>query len=98
MNARRRNGLKRHAIQRARERYGVRLELEDIGAMNAIIRTGICRVIEHRSRRRGRKVFIKTLCGTTLPAVYDPVIGTIVTFLPQDAAEVRRALVTHTSK
>jgi|HubBroStandDraft_2_1064218.scaffolds.fasta_scaffold00132_26 hypothetical protein len=60
--------------------------------MNVIIRTGICRVIEDRSRRRGTKVFIKTLSGATLPAVYDRTLNTIVTFLPWEAKEVQRAL------
>jgi hypothetical protein len=93
MNAARRKSLKRHAIRRARERYDVGLEFEDIESLSQIIRLGLCRTIENKSRRRGQKVLIKSLCGTMMAAVYDPKIGTIATFLPWQATEVQRALV-----
>lgn len=82
----------RHAVRRARERYDIWLEIEDIQAMNQIIRSGLCWTIETRSKRRGKKVIIKWLNGAYLAAVYDPKKRTIATFLPWQAAEVRRTL------
>src|SRR5690242_4482776 len=92
MNSKKRMSVKRHAIRRARERYDVWLEIEDINAFNQIIRAGLGRTIEDRSKRRGLKVFVTSLCGVEMAAVYDPKKTCVATFLPLHAAEVRRAL------
>lgn len=86
-----RDRLKRHAIQRARERYDVWLEMEDIGALNSIIRAGLGRPFG-KGKRGAEKFFVTSLCGATLPAVYLRHRNCIGTFLPWDSSEVTRAL------
>ncbi len=90
MGAKRRNGMKRHAIRRADERWGARLNLEDIGSLNVLIRMGLGRPIASRSRRHGRKLWITTLDWVRLPVVYDDRVNTIVTVLPPHAKELQR--------
>lgn len=91
-NAERRVRIKCHAIRRARERWGAFLTVEDIGVLNAVIRSGLGRGIERRGRRHGRKFFVTTLDWITIPVVYDDKIHCIVTVLPSYAKEVQRAL------
>lgn len=91
-NADRRVRIKRHAIRRARERWGVFLTVEDIGVLNAVIRQGLGRLIQRRSSRGARKLFVTTLDWATIPVVYDDDIHCIVTVLPAYAKEVQRAL------
>ena len=86
-----RERLKRHAIQRARERYDVLLDREDISALGKIIRAGLGRSIGS-GKRGAHKYFVTSLCGTTLPVLYLKKYNCIGTVLPWDAAEVTRAL------
>lgn len=83
--------MKRHAIERARERYDVRLEMEDISALNAVIRAGLGRPFS-KEKHGAYKYFVTSLCGVTMPAVYLKHRSCIGTFLAWDSAEVRRAL------
>jgi len=82
--------MKRHAARRARERWGILLTPEDIGALNVIIRMGLGRPIQRRSKRKGRKLFVTTLDWVRIPVVYSDEFNTIVTVLPPSAAEVLR--------
>lgn len=88
----RRVRIKRHAIRRARERWGAFLTVEDIGVLNAVIRSGLGRLIQRRSSRCARKFFVTTLDWITIPVVYNDKANCIVTVLPASAKEVQRAL------
>lgn len=81
---------KRHAIARALQRWNVHLTIEDVGALNAVIRMGLGRPIERL--KRSQKLFVTTLGGIQIPVVYCEKLNSIVTVLPPDAHEVRRAL------
>lgn len=87
----RRLRAKRHAIRRAAERYDVRLEFVDVGALNNVIRAGLGRFL-CKGARGARKYLVTTLGGVQLAAVYDDRYNTITTFLPWEAAEVQRYL------
>ena len=85
--------MKRHSIRRAHERWGVFLTVEDIGALNVVIRSGLGRRIQRRSSRQEQKFFVTTLDWITIPVVYSEKLNCIVTVLPVHAKEVQRALI-----
>jgi len=67
-NRRTRLRRKQHAIKRAQERWDVHLTIEDIGALNVVIRMGLGRQIE--KRKRARTLFVTTLGGIQIPVIY----------------------------
>ncbi len=92
MNSDRRNRAKRHACRRARERWDAALDLEEIGALNVIIRSGLGRPLGKRNKRNGRSFWVTTLGMDRIPIVYSYEHNTIVTVLPKYADEVVRSL------
>lgn len=78
-----------HAMRRAYERYGVSLSSDEMRLLADKIIVGLCEQFE-RENRRVRKVFVEAN-GVELPVVFNDASGRILTVLPPDAAEVRRA-------
>lgn len=84
--------MKHHACKRARERWGINLTVEDIGALNAVIRMGLGRSMEKNSKKPGEKFFVTTLGWKRIPVVYDRRYNCIATVLDRRAPEVQRAI------
>lgn len=71
---------RRHAMQRARERYGLVYDRDLRAQLIGIIRRGEATMVERQSNRV--RVFDLPFEGRTVRVVYDKERGEIVTFLP----------------
>lgn len=87
----RRNRAKLHASRRAKERWDVAIDVEEIGALNAVIRSGLGRLLKrNRKKKNGRAFWVTTLGMDRIPVIYDFRLNTIVTVLPADCPAVLR--------
>lgn len=86
--------IRAHACARAKERYGVSLDDAEMRLLGNKIMLGQCEEFE-REGRRTSKVFVRTDGGMALPVIYSHKRRCIVTVLPPDAEEVKRALAKH---
>jgi len=73
---------RRHAIRRAKERYGLELGLHDLERISALIRDGCAMLVDSQSHTR--KFYVVRHQGEYLPVVYGAKIRTLHTFLPQE--------------
>jgi len=71
---------RKHAKQRAAERYGLELNRKDLADMSRDIKCGKASLIEQTSNRVG--VYLLYKDGRMFKVVYDKKRDTIVTFLP----------------
>jgi hypothetical protein len=69
-----------HAIERARERYGLTLDRWDLLAIASIIRAG--KTVLTRRQRDGREVHALEYRGVAVVALYDLRDRCVTTFLP----------------
>jgi len=76
---------KKHAQQRAKERYGVELNRKIINGLLLQIREGESTFIEKISNRVTKHLVV--LDGKEIPVIYDKLRNTIVTFLSQAEGE-----------
>lgn len=72
--------VRNHAIQRAWERYGVRLDRKNIKELNGEIRSGVA--VELYRKGDTGVVYEVTFQERTMLALFDTDRDTIVTFLP----------------
>lgn len=72
----------RHAIRRAKERYGLELGQHDLERISALIRDGCALLVDDQSHTR--KFYVVRHEGEYLPVVYGAKIRTLHTFLPQE--------------
>ena len=79
--------LNSHAIERARERYGLDLTRDDLEEMAGLIAAGeAVRLRVERDRRF--EVYWLRFKGRLLVVSYEPVVGRVVSFLPPDSVKV----------
>lgn len=80
-----------HAIDRARERFGVELCLAEVRWLGRKIMRGESLLL-HRQTRHGvvKELHIVRHGEIELPAVWCPETRAVVTFLPSDSTELRR--------
>ncbi len=78
-------------MRRAKERWGVAIDVEEIGALNVVIRNGLGRPLKrNRNKKNGRAFWVTTLGMERIPVIYDFSLNTIVTVLPADCPAVLR--------
>lgn len=77
-----------HAITRARERYGLSLEMDDLRAMVRLIRSG--RRIYLRPSDDGCEIHAISYAGIWLPVVWSTASEWIVTILPPTHLPLKR--------
>lgn len=76
--------MTRHAIARARERYGVELSEDDLAALEEDIREGRSLLMGWETRKRWKERHVVRLGGHYLLAAWDRATEKIFTFLPAD--------------
>lgn len=87
-----RRGMKLHACQRARERYGANLTVEDIDMLNRVIKLGLARRIpDPGALRGGLKFFVTTLDRQVIPVIFHNRMNCVATVIPPQSWAVRRA-------
>lgn len=79
---------KAHAIMRAEQRYGIKLNRKSYMELVKTIQSGKARFLFKETNRLSH--FMVTAEGQQCHAVYDRLRGRIVTFLPKDADEHKR--------
>ncbi len=83
--------MTKHAVERARERYGVHLSGSEMMRFARLIANGET-ILLHRERKRGvaKELHIIQHGGIDLPAMWCPETRAIVTFLPPECTEIAR--------
>lgn len=79
-----------HAIQRAWERYGLRLTVADVLAIQAAICLGQAMLMK-RTPGKDTSIYAVTCKGQTCVVLAENVTGRVKTFLPQDTSHVQRS-------
>lgn len=84
--------LNKHAILRAKERYGLDLTDLDLGVIAASVAAGKGVLVRRDTDRKPpREEFIVEFRGGAVRVVYSPVTRTIITFLPRAGGHPRVA-------